>query len=194
MTPQNTPLEISEEAKALAKKISRDEPDHLARTAEYYWEVQAQDSINSATAKLREERDAWKASHDNQVNLRQALMDRPDLKERANLVSALAEERDQLLATVEGLREALQNSDALNRNMVEAAELETLQYFSEYKRTLKGVEQAFQSIPPTNLVKRSVLEKLINVALMDDEQKASCGPICSRIIEEAREELERTKS
>jgi len=82
MTPQTTPLEISEEAKTAA----------LREVYGHYIQL----AINSATAKLREERDAWKASHDNQVNLRRALMDRPDLKERANLVSALAEERDQL--------------------------------------------------------------------------------------------------
>jgi len=38
-------------------------------------------------------------------------------------------------------------------------------------------------------VKREVLEKLLNVALMDDEQKATCGGACDRIIQEARIEL-----
>lgn len=38
---------------------------------------------------LKQERDHWKAAHDNQVNLRRALVDRPDLKERAVAVAAL---------------------------------------------------------------------------------------------------------
>ncbi len=42
--------------------------------------------------KLTRDRDAWKASHDNQVKLRRALLDRPDLKERAALVQKLADE------------------------------------------------------------------------------------------------------
>lgn len=42
--------------------------------------------------KLSRDRDAWKASHDNQVKLRRALMDRPDLKERATLVQKMADE------------------------------------------------------------------------------------------------------
>lgn len=35
------------------------------------------------------ERDKWKASHDNQVNLRRTLMDRPDLKDRAKRMTEL---------------------------------------------------------------------------------------------------------
>ncbi len=42
--------------------------------------------------KLTRDRDAWKASHDNQVKLRRTLMDRPDLKERAALVQKMEDE------------------------------------------------------------------------------------------------------
>lgn len=40
-------------------------------------------------AKAEADRDAWKASHDNQVNLRRMLMDRPDLGDRAKSIQAL---------------------------------------------------------------------------------------------------------
>lgn len=43
-----------------------------------------------------EEVEKWKANHDNQVTLRRMLMDRPDLKERAALVSKLADENARL--------------------------------------------------------------------------------------------------
>jgi hypothetical protein len=48
-----------------------------------------QSAIDKATEELVKDRDRWKSSHDNQVNLRRALMDRPDLKERAALVAKL---------------------------------------------------------------------------------------------------------
>lgn len=59
---------------------------------------------NSATAPLQKEIDKWKASHDNQVKLRRMLMDRPDLKERAKLVSRLTEENQKLQKEIERLR------------------------------------------------------------------------------------------
>lgn len=61
-------------------------------------------AINSATAPLQKEIDKWKASHDNQVKLRRMLMDRPDLKERAKLVSGLTEENQKLQKEIERLR------------------------------------------------------------------------------------------
>ncbi len=51
-------------------------------------------SLKKEKEELTKERDKWKASHDNQVNLRRILMDRPDLKERANLVQKLIEEKE----------------------------------------------------------------------------------------------------
>lgn len=45
---QNERGEISAEAKEAARKCARDEPDHLASTAEYYYGVIVQDAINSA--------------------------------------------------------------------------------------------------------------------------------------------------
>lgn len=61
-------------------------------------------AINSATAPLQKEIDKWKASHDNQVKLRRMLMDRPDLKERAKLVSGLTEENQKLQKEIERLK------------------------------------------------------------------------------------------
>jgi len=41
------------------------------------------------------ERDHWKSNHDNQVGIRAAIMDRPDLQERAKLVMALVARAEQ---------------------------------------------------------------------------------------------------
>lgn len=60
-------------------------------------------SIESVTA----ERDAWKASHDNQVNLRRTLMDRPDLGDRAKRMQELLAERDAARADAAAMREAI---------------------------------------------------------------------------------------
>ena len=56
------------------------------------------DNVQEAYAQLRAERDMWKSNHDNQVAIKRAVLDRPDLKERATLVQALISERDQLRA------------------------------------------------------------------------------------------------
>jgi hypothetical protein len=65
---------------------------------------------NYETAQLRsirvgEQRDKWKASHDNQVELNRLLRDRPDLKERAALVDKLITQRDMIAAALEDCRE-----------------------------------------------------------------------------------------
>lgn len=77
---------------------------------------------------LAEEGGKWKANHDNQVALRRALMDRPDLKERAALVERLAAERDAWKAEAEKWRELNDNSDIgiemLDRNQISDEVLE----------------------------------------------------------------------
>jgi len=40
-------------------------------------------------AELEKERDMWKSNHDNQVKLKSQLMDRPDLKDRAESIEKL---------------------------------------------------------------------------------------------------------
>jgi len=55
-------------------------------------------AMNRQLAKVTRERDAWKASHDNQVHLKRMLTDRPDLKDRAMRISELIAERDKLKA------------------------------------------------------------------------------------------------
>lgn len=56
--------------------------------------------------KIELERDKWKAAHDNQVNLKRMLMDRPDLKERARLIEQLCEERDELRKAADALAQS----------------------------------------------------------------------------------------
>ena len=88
-------MTISPEAKEAAELEL-----HAPQPAGYF----IQQAINSATAPLQKEIDKWKASHDNQVKLRRMLMDRPDLKERATLVSGLIEENQKLQKEIERLR------------------------------------------------------------------------------------------
>jgi len=46
-------------------------------------------------ADMTKDRDEWKANHDNQVSINRTLRDRPDLGERAKLVDALIQQRDE---------------------------------------------------------------------------------------------------
>ncbi len=62
----------------------------------YAWKVDANDEKleRCQFCAVKAERDMWKASHDNQVNLRRMLMDKPDLKERAELIQKLMAEKE----------------------------------------------------------------------------------------------------
>jgi hypothetical protein len=99
-------MTISPEAKEAATNIVETAQSSIGTSCfiEEYVPVQIQLAINSATAPLQKEIDKWKASHDNQVKLRRMLMDRPDLKERAKLVSGLTEENQKLQKEIERLR------------------------------------------------------------------------------------------
>lgn len=55
-------------------------------------------SLKTQLADMKDERDHWKANHDNQVAIKRALLDRPDLAERAKAVQSLVDERDALRA------------------------------------------------------------------------------------------------
>jgi hypothetical protein len=115
-------VNVAERAEAMAQAAYRDgffenerELKELAcdirETIDDFMAV-ANDEIDEAIARLsaaeREnerlalERDHWKANHDNQVKLRAALMDRPDLQERAAKVQAMEAENDRLRASIEG--------------------------------------------------------------------------------------------
>lgn len=67
----------------------RDEARDAAKKAKAYKRV-----LKEANAQLKRERDSWKAAHDNQVELKRIISDRPDLKELSKLVAELIEERD----------------------------------------------------------------------------------------------------
>jgi hypothetical protein len=75
------------------------------------WEQSAYDKLSEMCNQIEKtqtaiaERDKWKASHDNQVELNRLLRDRPDLKERAALVHKLITQRDMLAAALEDCRE-----------------------------------------------------------------------------------------
>ncbi len=58
------------------------------------------DDMVEEMRKLRAERDQWKANHDNQVAIKAAVLDRPDLGDRAKRVLGLIEERDELRAAL----------------------------------------------------------------------------------------------
>jgi len=72
------------------------ETDNCARVYEAAGMPAAYRVLLDSCQKLEQERDKWKAAHDNQVNLKRMLMDRPDLKERSMMIEKLIAERDQL--------------------------------------------------------------------------------------------------
>lgn len=102
-------------------------------------DMNAEEHALAYAAQLKQERDTWKANHDNQVKLKAAIASRPDLGERAAKVEEmageierLARERDGLVtscnlrdAEVEGLMKRLADAtaerDSLSRR-VEALE------------------------------------------------------------------------
>ena len=68
------------------------------------WSLHGIGNIDPYIKRIREveaERDQWKANHDNQVELKRALMDRPDLGDRAvtvqKITAQLAEQADWIL-------------------------------------------------------------------------------------------------
>jgi hypothetical protein len=86
-------MKTTPETDAIAKGIGRIYAETRGRetsTIEFVERVQV--FIDDTAGKLERERDEWKASHDNQVNIRRALMDRPDMKERAELVVQMQNE------------------------------------------------------------------------------------------------------
>tara|TARA_B110000495_G_C22774718_1_gene453296 strand:+ start:71 stop:322 length:252 start_codon:yes stop_codon:yes gene_type:complete len=61
-------------------------------------------SLKNAQA-LIDERDKWKAAHDNQVELKRIISARPDLGDRAILVEKLMQENADLLKKLETITE-----------------------------------------------------------------------------------------
>jgi hypothetical protein len=51
-------------------------------------------------ARVKSERDKWKANHDNQVAINRLLRDRPDMGDRAKLVDELIQQRDRLAEAI----------------------------------------------------------------------------------------------
>lgn len=98
----------------------------------------------------------------------------------------LEKERNQLLATVEGLRESF------NLFLVRVAPILT----PELGKALGPLAESFESLPPTNLVKRSVLEKCYNALFGFREFSGddAAFPLlqCEEALKEAHEELQRT--
>lgn len=85
---------------------------------------------------LRAERDAWKAAHDNQVNLRRILMDRPDLQDRAKrmteLLAELAASQQQVAALRDSLAAVTKERDVMREKNV----FEARQYAELAKETI----------------------------------------------------------
>ncbi len=114
---------------------------------------------------------------------------------------AIIKERDQLRATVEGLGEALSHKilgKSLRQYMFE--QFPATDGHIPFMQFCGRQEQALQSLPPSALVKRSVLEK--SLAAMYRAQSIvpphfgdqdRCAWELDEAIKEAHEELERTK-
>ncbi len=82
----------------LTRKEYQAEVDAVWRRAE-----KAEKDIDAALAlakKCGEDRDHWKANHDHMAEVKRAVLDRPDLGERATLVQKLVAARDSALARI----------------------------------------------------------------------------------------------
>lgn len=90
-----------------------------ALTLQYYFEQQGQRewrfcalADRRLVGKLERERDEaraeaakWKANHDNQVALKSAIIQRPDLRDRSERVQSLIRDRDAIKAEIESMRD-----------------------------------------------------------------------------------------
>lgn len=74
-------------------------------------EANALRSLADQCERLTKERDHWKANHDNQVEIKAAVLDRPDLGDRARKVQALVAERAALRVDLERARGELAEAD-----------------------------------------------------------------------------------
>ena len=95
--------------------IPTPETDNCARVYQAAGMPAAHRVLSDLCQKLELERDKWKAAHDNQVNLKRMLMNRPDLKERSVMIEKLIAERDkakELLSHFITHYEALDYSEA----------------------------------------------------------------------------------
>lgn len=102
---------------------------------------------------MEKERDMWKANHDNQVKLKSALLDRPDLQDRARSLQLLHEEL---------------NEATLNNNLHEAREAAFKRIYKEdlekWKQELAETKaklaEADREIERLNLMVREVRDVL----------------------------------
>ena len=101
-------------------------------------------ALRAAVAQAEAERDAWKANHDNQVAIKRAIMDRPDLGDRAASVMALVAERDEARANLlAALKEAREDIDHWGSYASE--------YFQEkwhFADTIRGYDDRIAALSP----------------------------------------------
>ncbi len=80
------------------------------------------------------ERDQWKANHDNQVALKAAIMQRPDLKERADLVIGLVHANNTLLLQLRN-RDSVINAAEKTLREMETAYMELSDGYKKLEAT-----------------------------------------------------------
>lgn len=79
--------------------------------AEY--EIELIRRLTKRVRELQAERDRWKANHDEQVRQKRALLDRPDLADRAKSIQQLTARLEQAEAERDRLKEAARKTLAL---------------------------------------------------------------------------------
>jgi chromosome segregation ATPase len=115
-------------------------------------------------AEAREDRDVWKANHDNQVALNRLLRDRPDLGERAKLVDELIQERDTaqkaLFSTTEDYEKVVEQRDALKSELDEMTARAISLSMHLPPQTLAGDVQKWrdEALEEMNSLKRELAE------------------------------------
>ena len=107
------------------------------------------------------ERDQWKANHDNQLEIKRAVLDRPDLGERATLVQKLITERN-------ALRERCEKAEAALRQSQDKKQMDDLR--DENKR-LTGRLNDFMSNDQNTMAKLQISAMAKQIQDLADEVK-----------------------
>lgn len=159
-------------------------------------ELSANAGTHALMESLEAERDKWKANHDNQVKLRQTLMDRADLGDRARRMEALIQERDFFIEKNTALCQQLVYSESITHpegkpNFQQGGLLHEAQDVvtaAECEGYVQRIDDLLQQLKETQVIKNALSDRAekIRCALVDREnevkalrqQLATRGVLC----------------
>jgi len=128
----------------------------------YHYAIRLANYLETELAAVKAERDMWKANHDNQVKLKSAIMDRPDLGDRARKVTALSEQLAASHAREAQLREALRLMAEANPGVAVMPTIEAKKQNLAQRLALQAL-----TLPPPPVVPLYVAEKLVDALVCE---------------------------